>query len=48
LTVVSGVLLLLVFFVVGWSVRRRATLRDRRSGDTDERKQHDGTDPGGD
>lgn len=36
LTLISGVLLLLVFALVGWSVRRRGAARDTKSGDTDE------------
>lgn len=35
LTLISGVVLLLVFVAVGWSVRRRRTGRERTSRDRD-------------
>lgn len=37
-TLISGVVLLLVFALVGWSVRRRGTMRDTESRDTEEKE----------
>jgi len=38
LTLISGGVLLLVFALVGWSVRRRGTARDRKSNGADEKE----------
>jgi hypothetical protein len=38
LTLISGGVLLLVFALVGWSVRRRGAVRDRKSSGPDEKK----------
>lgn len=36
LTVISGIVLLLVFALVGWYVRNRRSVRDRKSRDADQ------------